>query len=476
VVSFRGEGIDDTTRLWTGFDAEVECVIEEDESAAARAGFRVTPGPGIHAGLGLYQLRGANGLSSVGVLVVDSLPVIDGAKDRHSPGGAQALVPPVAVEARAVERLRDYYRVTVPEGGRLHIEVVAARLGSEMDPVARVLTMEGRELAHCDDDPVIAPDARLSYAVPGEGEYLIEVRDVVYEGGSEYRYRLRVSHEMLPELEILSGRVSGLRQEEGANRVAMVEEEGANDTRDEAMKVKVPVVVAGRFEKMGDRDWYRFAVEKGQRLAFEGEARTLGSPCDVFLRLYGRDGGWLADLDPTRGTGTRLDHRFPEEGEVFLLVEELNGGGGQEQRYRVNIGPAGPGFSLEVEDDVFEARAGEDFKLKVNSARRDYEGAIDLRVIGLPESWTVEGATIPGKKGETELRVGVPVEAAAGEVHEFRVEGVAEIEERSVVESARTMPALKKRFPRWLHPPLEWEGSLVVGVLAVRPEADESEQ
>jgi hypothetical protein len=124
------------------------------------------------------------------------------------------------------------------------------------------------------------------------------------------------------------------------------------------MKVEVPFVVAGRFEKKGDRDWYRFAVEKGERLALEGEARTLGSPCDVFLRLYGSDGGWLADLDPTRGAGTRLEHRFPEEGEVFLLVEELNGGGAPEQGYRVNIGPAGPGFSLEVEEDVFEARSG----------------------------------------------------------------------------------------------------------------------
>ena len=61
--------------------------------------------------------------------------------------------------------------------------------GENWGRLVRVLDSDGRELVYCDDAPGAGSDCRFSHTFAAAGAYLIEIRDVNYEGGVEYRYR-----------------------------------------------------------------------------------------------------------------------------------------------------------------------------------------------------------------------------------------------------------------------------------------------
>jgi len=61
-----------------------------------------------------------------------------------------------------------------------------------MDALMRLLDSSGRELVYCDDSPGAGSDPRFAYTFAADGDYVLEIRDVNYEGSAEYRYRLRL--------------------------------------------------------------------------------------------------------------------------------------------------------------------------------------------------------------------------------------------------------------------------------------------
>ncbi len=65
----------------------------------------------------------------------------------------------------------------------------------------------------------------------------------------------------------------------------IVLDNGANDTADTAQTVKIPCEIAGRIEKLRDRDWYRFEVKKGETYSIEVYGDRLGSTLDMYFTL-----------------------------------------------------------------------------------------------------------------------------------------------------------------------------------------------
>src|SRR5207249_172983 len=107
---------------------------------------------------------------------------------------AQQLKLPVAVDGASDELSFDYYKFTAKKGQRISFEIVAQRLGSRLDPVLRLLDAKGRELEYCDDDPGAGADSRFAHRFAAGGKYFLEIRDVNYQGGPQYFYRLRVGN------------------------------------------------------------------------------------------------------------------------------------------------------------------------------------------------------------------------------------------------------------------------------------------
>src|SRR5262249_3644022 len=117
---------------------------------------------------------------------------VDSNRNRATP---QPVPVPCVVVGKADAEVSDYYQLHVLSGQRVTFEILGRRLGSAFDPQITLFDPRtGRELpgGHSNDAPGLQTDARLTHTFKQAGDYVIEVRDVMYRGGPDYWYRLRI--------------------------------------------------------------------------------------------------------------------------------------------------------------------------------------------------------------------------------------------------------------------------------------------
>jgi len=368
----------------------------------------------------------------------------------------------------------------------------------------RLLDAAGRELVWCDDSPGAGSDCRFAHTCAETGDYVIELRDAGYGGGADFRYRLRVGEFPLANVPFplagkrgtvgmfsfvgpdcagaapvtlnlpqlggaapLGVRYAGARAGSGFVSVAVGDvdesvEAEPNDTPLAATPITAPSAVSARLETPNDRDFYQLAATKGQRLLFRARARSLGSPCDLLMQLFKPDGSKLAESKVEGAAEGTFDATAPLDGVYRLSVEDITRAGGPGLAYRLEVEPYRPGFSLGVDVDTVNAKAGDSFDLKVTCVRRDYGGPIALTLQGTPAA--LEGATIAAGKNETTLKVKTPADLKPGSIVHFKIVGTARVGDGEFAATASTMPALRKSFPRLLYPPELTEGMIALGV------------
>lgn len=132
------------------------------------------------------------------VLVSDLTEVVESDASSAEP---EPLSPaPVAVSGRLSESgERDRYLIPVPAGQKVIAQVVADAIGSPLDSVIDVHTVEGKLLGSNDDAPG-SVDPRLEFDVPAEVEQVVvTVRNLHDEGGPLHVYRLVVQPQSMPE-------------------------------------------------------------------------------------------------------------------------------------------------------------------------------------------------------------------------------------------------------------------------------------
>jgi len=518
-LTFFGEKLNGTAQLWTSFPARVNRVLSDktNDHSSGEIGFQLSVPKSAPVGIGAVQLSTTNGVSVVQLVMIDDLRGIEENGTNKTIASAQSLKLPVAVDGKSEDLSFDYYAFKAKKGQRVSIDVVANRLGSPLDPVVRLLDATGKELAYCDDDPASGSDSRISFTSPATGRYILELRDIGYQGGSKYRYRLRIGNFPLASAPFPLGarqgaqtkvlfvgravdgvRPVGLRVPEDAiqvplnarfpggeacgfvslttSRLPEVLEIEPNETAEKATPIPVPSVVNGRFAKPKDRDWFEFSATQGQRLVFTGRTRSLGSPCDLFMRLFDADGKKLAEGDISGANEGTLTNKFSEAGTYRLFVEELNRGGQPDFVYRIEVAPFHAGFSLSLETNKVEAASDGTFDLKVTAGRREYDGPITLSLAGLDDDFVSTNNVIAEKKSETLLRVKVPARVEAGLMFHFSIVGHARVDDTDYEKTAGTMAALRGLWPLLRYPPAELDGLIGLGIkpTAARPKEEKS--
>jgi hypothetical protein len=510
-LALTGSNLDNPVRLWTNIP-QAKVTIPGDnnngkESGKLRVRLEVPP----ETPVGLYAIRLATqqGLSNLRLFAVDDLPQVIGADNNHSKTTAQPLPVPCVVAGRTDTELSDYYRIQAQAGQRLSFEVLGHRLGSTVDP--QITLFDGHTLSelpggHNNDAPGLQTDARLTYSFKEAGDYLIEVRDVMFRGGPDLWYRLRVGdfpcatspvpmaakrgtrasirftgpqvesvaavdvivppEEARAALSVVPRGPNGLHGWPVTLAVSDLDESVEREPNNEpakANRLPVPGAVTGIFQAKGDVDHFALPLKKGQRYTIEAQTHELNSPAEVYLVLKNAAGADVAKSNPA--VAPRIDFAVPADGDYVLRVEHLFYWGGPTETYRVSVTPAAPDFGLTLTIDHLDVPQGGHALMYVTPTRRGYGGPIEVSLAGTPD---VSGrATIPAAQPVPLLLTAKP-DAPLGPFA-VSVQGLAVIDGKVVVRKASVRTALSQGLGGLAHPPLELQDQLGLAVTAKHP-------
>jgi hypothetical protein len=428
-LTLTGTNLAEPTGLWTSFPAKVS-IPTDGKNGQDNAKLRVHLEVPSDAPLGFHSIRLATtrGMSNLRMFCIDDLPQIIEADSNRSKTTPQALPCPCVVVGKADTESSDYYKMNVKAGQRVSFEILGRRLGSAFDPQLTLYDARtGQELpgGHSNDAPGLQTDARLTYVFKQAGECLIEVRDVMYRGGSDFWYRLRIGDFPCATVPIpmavrrgsqalvhfTGPLVDGVAPVEvavpadpavtaiavaprGANGlfgwpVALavsdheerVEQEPNNEPAS-ANRISVPGGITGQFLQSGDVDHFVFTGKKGGRYLVEAQTRELNSPTEVYMVLKDAKGTQLAASNPA--AAPRLDFTAPAEGDFTLAVEHLLYWYGPSEAYRIRVTPYQPSFDLSLGIDRFDIPPGGSTPVTLLATRHDYTGPIDVQVSGHP--------------------------------------------------------------------------------------------
>lgn len=355
-----------------------------------------------------------------------------------------------------------FYRLTLTAGPWLD-----AAFPPAVAPGATTqVTLYGRNLPGCRREPAAVRDGApldvLSVSVTAPGDDLS-------------RQRLTTSQLLPPRSATLDGFEYRLSTLTGTSNPilftfateSVVPEHEGNDTPETAQPVTLPCEIAGRIDRPGDRDWYRFAAKKGDVVSIDLLGDRLGSPCDFYLRLADDRGRELGEFDdqvtldllhPSYFANRSADpsrQRFvaPADGTYRVLVSARDAAVafGPHCGYRLRLGEERPDFRLVVMphlDNTPQTQVGpQPDALTLPQNGRQYFDVFLARTDGLNASVTVTAEGLPpgvecppqvihpsARQGALVLTATADAEAWAGPI---RIFGTATIGGREVRREAR---------------------------------------
>jgi hypothetical protein len=440
---------------------------------------RLTAAPDADLGPQEFRVITRHGASSTGMLVIGAEPEVQEQEPNNALGEAARLELPVTINGRlqAAEDV-DSYRFSARAGEELVFHVLAGRLqhkihdlapgsgGTHVDPILVLSTAEGVELATADDH--WGPDPLLAHRFTRDGDYVIQVRDVRYQGMPAWTYRLTVTRgpfvsalypmagergrpvEVTPVGWNLStmGRlelqvpmrdpgpmpVAFRNGEAQTNPVhflvsdlpQLLEAGDAPGGGADGTLFEWPAGLNGRISQPNEADVWRFRAQKDQRLSFEVRARRFDSAMDPFLEVLNEAGGVLASDDDALDKDCRIEWTCPADGEYRVRVRDLHSRGGADYVYNLEVREALPDFEVRCDDDKALVGPGSGYAMYVLLTRRNgFAGEVRLEVENLPPGVTAFADRIPAHmtQGCVVFRA---AESATPDYRRIRMWGVAE--------------------------------------------------
>ena len=393
-----------------------------------------------------FRVLTPHGASTVGQLVIARDRVISETDDNNSMDKAQTVDLPSTICGR-IERAEDvdYFRFSATSGTHYVFHVLSMRLQDRIhdlqqhsDPLLALRSGTGATLAVSDNhyfaDPFIA------WQCPADGEYLLEIRDVRYQGNQYWTYAIEAHSRphvfvtnpvainpqqsgdvnivgTIPDLNLaahidrqpsvdfesvetatqINGQPTNPFQLCLTTRTVVAETDAENHVRDAAQVIEIGTVVEGAIEQQSDVDLYRFAAKKGEQFNFEVVARRVGSTLDSVLRILDSEGRSRSENDDLRlfrhtHADSRIDNwSAPEDGDYFLEVRDLHLRGGDDYVYALVTKRAIPEFALYLDTDKTQLTPGTSGVLFVNAERfAGFDEEIRLEIKGLPEGVTAD--------------------------------------------------------------------------------------
>ncbi len=446
------------------------------------------------SGMQILRLATKRGISNVRFFCIDDLPEVQKQSGITKIDKAQKVPHPVVITGKGEKEVGDFYRFSASAGERLAFEVIGRRLGSAFDPQITLFDAKtGKELpgGHNNDAPGLQTDPRLVYTFKTAGDYVVEIRDTLWRGGDDFLYRLRigdfpcattpypmavrrgtqktvgfagpVSAGSLP-FEIVAPEDAWLqalsltpRSPAGlagwpvflgvSDLEERVEQEPNNDLA-HANRIPVPGAISARLLETNDVDCFTFAAKKGQRFQIEIQSLEWNSPTEVYMVVKDAKGTQLAAGNPQ--VGQTIDFTAPADGDFTVVVEHLLSWNGPAETYRLVVTHHTPGFDLSLGSDRLDIAAGGVGAIPVTVVRREFNGPIDLEVVGPAQ---LQGhATVPAGALAATLFVQASADLPIG-AYPLQVSGSAVIGGRVVRQPARIRAQIMAALAGLPYPP-----------------------
>lgn len=417
---------------------------------------KFTVAPDAVPGVRDFRIVTPQGASTVGQIVVARDPIVSEAAENDTAAKAQEIKLPATV-CGTIEKAEDldYFKFKVEAGTALTFHVRSQRLLNRLhdmqirvDPMITLRNAGGGTLATSDN--YYAGDPLLYYKFEQAGEYLLEIRDVRYQGNGDWTYSIEINNRpfvtqalplavkpgvetklslvgynlpadasavltLPPETPAAMRWVSPPVGGQTANEFALLvtnlatvaegprtaDPAAAANPLATAQPFTVPATVCGRIENPGEIDLYAFEAKAGDKLSFEVVARRAQSGLDPIIRILNDKGGAISEADDTTfhrvisADSTLENWSAPADGKFILEMRDLHLRGGPQYTYAIQVTRAEPHFLLESDTDKTLLAPGTSAVFYVRALRKNgFAGDVQLGVEGLPAGVTAVAGKI----------------------------------------------------------------------------------
>jgi hypothetical protein len=322
----------------------------------------------------------------------------------------------------------DRFRFKAVKGQKLVVSVKARELVPFLadavpgwfQPVIVLCDDKGKELAY-NDDYFFRPDPVIFFEVPKDGEYLLAIYDSIYRGREDFVYRITVGElpfitSIFPmgvrfgettKVEVngwnleetsltpdVKGKGPGVYQVTARGKGGLVSnpmpfrldtlpecaEKEPNSAQKTAQKVTLPVIVNGRVDSPGKKDYFQFEGRAGQDIVAEVYARRLDSPLDSVLKLTDAAGKSIAfndDCEDAAG-GINTHHAdsyiratLPADGTYYVQLQDTQHKSGKDYCYRLRISEPQPDFAVRLVPSMVAIRSNSTASVNAFVLRQD---------------------------------------------------------------------------------------------------------
>ncbi len=398
-----------------------------------------------------WTVAGASGAGTrTGIFWVGTGPEILEAPTTKTPQLLPAL--PVTVSGRLakIEEV-DRYRFAVPKDGPVTCEVIARKLGANVNAAVTIRDPAGRVVADAMDSE--GQDLALTFRATANVEYTLSLHDLDFRGDRSFVYRLTLTPgprvvatipavgkrgetrdvEFVvanPALESITRKITfpndpklstfAYRLETPSGTTPLFDIPLGTSTETLAtapnQPLALPAAVTGVLEPGKFEARFVCAGKKGDVWDIAAEARRFGSPLDVSLAILGPDGKELARNDDLPGTtDAGLTFTVAVDGAYTVIVSDLSGKvASRAAVYRLTVEKPAADFALQT---VARLNAPLDGKPELTIAAKrkgGFKGPIVLTVTGLPEGVSVPAnLVIPADKPDLKIPLQIAANAPA---------------------------------------------------------------
>jgi hypothetical protein len=230
-----------------------------------------------------------------------------------------------------------------------------------------------------------------------------------------------------------------------------------NDAADQAQPITLPTVIAGRFDRAGDADWFSFKGKANEVFTLDLLCERLGLPGDPFVIVFDDKGNELQTVDDHGINFNALaqfnrdplgSFRVPKDGEYRVFVQERYRNGGARYQYVLRLAKAVPDFfPVAVHETPNEPSCpliwrGGSAHLDICLNRREGNFPVTVEAEGLPK-----GVVCPPVLVSPQTQNGTLVLSAAADAPEWA--GAIKLTAWSVIDGKRVEREVRGCQRRW---------------------------